>query len=348
MFVRCKIPLCLEHWPGIQAIHVLAWLLPGRLCSGDVLQGVFWFIFFPFLLHLSSSQCLSAPWPPPTVKLGHQHPSVLTSAELQEPEYLLSCLVPWKPLHRELEGHGSTLLWWSVPQASPELAAKSCSDSVGSCWGHILRRAAVGMWEKTEGGFGYSVAPRQLRAVLALSWLWVRSWGTCTRLNFAPQFPAPGKEQLAPLTGSPKPLLQPSAKVQKVNSFLVLCCFTHGIWGFQLGWAVRGNEEILSLSVFWCLLPLWLCTVGTAVISAPRCSQAPLLKQAFRWHSRACVFVFLKRTGSFPKAEVAFKKELPAVYSIYFLISCANVQLMFIMQTCLGPSIHLIRTLLIV
>lgn len=36
------------------------------------------------------------------------------------------------------------------------------------------------------------------------------------------------------------------------------------------------------------------------------------------------------------------------MYSIYFLISWANVQLMFIMQTCLGPSIHLIRMLLVV
>lgn len=87
-----------------------AWLLPGRLCSGDVLQRSFWFIFSLFLSHLSASESLSAPPPSPTVKLGHQNPSVLTSAELQEPEYLLSRLLPWKPLNREPEGQGNTLL----------------------------------------------------------------------------------------------------------------------------------------------------------------------------------------------------------------------------------------------
>lgn len=36
------------------------------------------------------------------------------------------------------------------------------------------------------------------------------------------------------------------------------------------------------------------------------------------------------------------------MYSIYFLISWANVQLMFIMQTYLGLSVHLISGFLLV
>lgn len=80
-------------------------------------------------------------------------------------------------------------------------------------------------------------------------------------------------------------------------------------------------------------------------------SESPLLKQAFHWLYRLffCLFlvVFLKY-WLISQGRTFFKRELPAVYSIYFLISWANVQLMFIMQTCLGPSIHLIRMLLVV
>lgn len=79
--------------------------------------------------------------------------------------------------------------------------------------------------------------------------------------------------------------------------------------------------------------------------------ESPLLKQAFHCLYRlffcSFVFVFLKY-WLISQGRSFFKRELPAVYSIYFLISWANVQLMFIMQTCLGPSIHLIRMLLVV
>lgn len=287
MIVGCKTTLSLEHWSGIQA----SMCQPGSCLVGFALvmccSVVFGLIFSLFLSHLSASESLSAPPPSPTVKLGHQNPSVLTSAELQEPEHLLSHLLPWKPLNREPEGQGNTLLWWRVPQAGSELAAKAVVVP-RVLLGARLEAGTAGMWDKAEAGSGPEAAPGSFGTFLVGS----EELSTCTRLGL-PQFPAPRKRATFPPLLAPQSLCSnPLPKSRKWTSFCFYCCFIQGIWGFQLGWAVRENEEILSLSVSWCLLPLWLCTVGTAVISAPRCSQAPWLKQAFRWHSRACVFVF--------------------------------------------------------
>lgn len=100
------------------------------------------------------------------------------------------------------------------------------------------------------------------------------------------------------------------------------------------------------------MLPLRLCTVGTALIFAQLCFESlPCWNRRFTGSMGCwlffCFVLFLKH-WLISQGSLLFKKELPTVYSIYFLISWANVQLMFIMQTCLGPSIHLIRTLSIV
>lgn len=100
------------------------------------------------------------------------------------------------------------------------------------------------------------------------------------------------------------------------------------------------------------MLPLWLCTVGTALIFAQLCFQSlPCCNRRFTdsmGHWLFFCFVLFLKHWLISQGSLLFKKELPTVHSIHFLISWANVQLMFIMQTCLGPSIHLIRTLSVV
>lgn len=104
--------------------------------------------------------------------------------------------------------------------------------------------------------------------------------------------------------------------ISRLQGRIILCFpggFAPGGRGFRLGWAVIGNEEIL----WWRRLPPWLC-----VVWRQRCRRRGLpCPTAFPSRRGGRGFGLFEQNWLVSQGRSFFKKELPAVYGIYFLIS---------------------------
>lgn len=191
------------------------------------------------------------------------------------------------------------------PQASSEHAGKTAVIGLGpvgeTSWGW----QQCGSGGKLKEGLAYSMALRQLLAVLALVWLWVAE--AFAQGCFLPQnFPAllqcrRLEKSNVPLLLAPQSLCSNPLPNSRSELFCVFMLF-HSWYLWLLVGLGSKREWRDPFIVSWCLVPLWLCTVGTAVISARWCFQSPLVKQAFHWHYRVCVFgFFLKALAHFPR-----------------------------------------------
>lgn len=143
-----------------------AWLLPGRLCSGD-----FW-IFFPFFITSFSLTVLLS-----TTTISHTQTRSPKSFSLNlswaaQPGYLLSCSVPWKPLNRELEGHGTPSCDGVCPRQALSLLLKALLIDWGPAGGYPEAGSSGDLgehWGKVSGQHGPRAAPSSSGTILLVN-----------------------------------------------------------------------------------------------------------------------------------------------------------------------------------